>query len=77
VFDRVANDVSIRQRLGVALEEDHEEVNDIGIGPFSEYGIRIGSGAHSELLDPTISVVAGHVVDADPCQVMSGSLFEG
>ncbi len=77
MFDRVAGDVSIRQRLVVALEEDHEEVNDVGIGPFSEHGIRIGSDAHSNLLHPAIGVVAGDVVDADPCQVMRGSLFEG
>ncbi len=66
MFDRVAGDGSIRQRIVVALEEDNEEVGDVGIGPFSEFGIRIGSDTHSDLLHAAIIVVAGDVVDADP-----------
>ena len=76
VFDRVAYDVSVRERISVALEVNHEQVRDVRIGPLSENGIRIGSDAYSDLLHPAIIVVTGNVVDADPAQVMGRSLFE-
>ncbi|MDB4721572.1 hypothetical protein OAF65_07645 [Verrucomicrobiales bacterium] len=76
VLDRVVGDDNVRQRVVVVLVHLNQKISDGEIVARIQVSIIISSDAHSNLVHPAIIVVAGDVVNADPRQVVNGSLFE-
>ena len=76
VFNRVAVDDNIRQRICITAEHFYREIGDIEIGPCSEILIRIGSDADGELLHAAIFVISLDVINADMREAVNCSLLE-
>jgi len=76
VLDRIANDVNVGKRIRVPFELLNGEISDSKIVASVQISVSVSSDAHGDLLHPAIIVVTGNVVDADPGQVMNGTILE-